>query len=89
MTTAGGGAAVTVSLRWLSELWSMLSALALPMITLPNSTATPNDNAAVLNLLFMVVTTPILVRLSDKVAERESVIDDPITMRLVPLCRLR
>ena len=57
MTTAGAdaGAAVTVSLRWLSEELSMLSALALPITTLPRSAATPKDNAAVFSFLFMMI----------------------------------
>jgi hypothetical protein len=58
MTTAGadaGAAAVTVSLRWLSEELSMLSALALPITTLPRSAATPKDNAAVFSFLFIMI----------------------------------
>jgi hypothetical protein len=58
IATAGAVAAVTVSLWWLSELWLTLSAPALPMTTLPNSTTTPKDNAAVFSLLFVMTTTP-------------------------------
>jgi hypothetical protein len=56
ITTAGAaaGAAVTVSL-WLSEVLSILSARALPMTTLPNSTATPKDSTAVFSLLFITI----------------------------------
>jgi hypothetical protein len=68
MTTAGAdaGAAVTVSLRWLSEELSMLSAFALPITTLPRSAATPKDNAAVFSFLFMMIKLLQWVRLSEK-----------------------
>jgi hypothetical protein len=59
ITTAGGaGAAVTVSLWWLSEVFSTVSVPAHPITALPNSIATPKENAAVFNRLFMIFKTP-------------------------------
>jgi hypothetical protein len=58
MTTAGAGAAVTVSLCWLSEVFSTVSVPAHPITALPNRMATPKENAAVFNRLFMGFRTP-------------------------------
>jgi hypothetical protein len=58
ITTAGAGAAVTDSLCWLSEVFSTVSVPAHPMTAPPNSIATPKENAAVFNRLFMIVRTP-------------------------------
>ena len=77
---------MTASLCWLSEVFSTVSAPAHPMTALPNSIATPKDNAAVFNRLVMVQNSLLrfglaAVRLSGRMAERESVSEDPITMR--------
>jgi hypothetical protein len=58
MTTAGAGAAETVSLWLLSELFSTVSVPAHPITTVPKSIVMPKDTAAVFSLLFMMITTP-------------------------------
>ena len=57
---------MTVSLCWLSEVFSTVSVPAHPITALPNSIATPRDNAAVFKRLFMIVKLLVAVRLSGR-----------------------